>query len=106
VEPLKCLAFLDLHVEIIKGGVESMGWSIPMFKTTQWSPHFTDYLGVWGISVMNSSGKRINNGRAIAYRRACLNAIEYLKKFGYNGPSKAYRLLSFVRRWRVVSANC
>ena len=29
----------------------------------------------------------------IAYRRACLNAIEYLKKFGYTGE-QAYLLLS------------
>jgi formamidase len=28
----------------------------------------------------------------IAYRRACLNAVEYLKKFGYSGE-QAYLLL-------------
>jgi formamidase len=28
----------------------------------------------------------------VAYRRACLNAIEYLKKFGYSGE-QAYLLL-------------
>ena len=31
--------------------------------------------------------------RHVAYRRACLNAVEYLKKFGFTGE-QAYLLLS------------
>jgi formamidase len=51
--------YIDLHVDIIKGGVE---------KYAMINPH-------------------------VAYRRECLNATEYLKKFGYTGE-QAYLLLS------------
>ena len=34
-----------------------------------------------------------SNDVTIAYRRACLNAIEYLKNFGYSGE-QAYTILS------------
>jgi formamidase len=39
----------------------------------------------------------------VAYRRACLNAIEYLKKFGYSGE-QAYLLLSAAPIEARVSA--
>jgi formamidase len=44
-----------------------------------------------GVSV-DEGGENHYLDATIAYRRACLNAIEYLKKFGYSGD-QAYLLL-------------
>jgi formamidase len=45
-----------------------------------------------GISVDETSGENYYMDATVAYRRACLNAIEYLKTFGYTGE-QAYLLL-------------
>ena len=44
-----------------------------------------------GISVDEQGGQHYLDVH-IAYRQACLNAIEYLKKFGYSG-AQAYSIL-------------
>ena len=44
-----------------------------------------------GIGV-GEDDKQYYNDVTVAYRRACLNAIEYLKKFGYTGE-QAYTIL-------------
>jgi len=44
-----------------------------------------------GISV-DESGKQYYLDVHVAYRQACLNAIEYMKKFGYSG-AQAYTIL-------------
>lgn len=44
-----------------------------------------------GISV-DEQGKQHYLDVHVAYRQACLNAIEYLKKFGYSG-AQAYSIL-------------
>ena len=85
--------YLDLHVDIIKGGMAKYGMVNPMFKTSPVEPHYSDYLVFEGISVDEFEGKQHYMDVHIAYRRACLNAIEYLKKFGYTGE-QAYLLLS------------
>ena len=41
---------------------------------------------------MDESGKQYYLDVNVAYRQACLNAIEYLKKFGYSG-AQAYSIL-------------
>jgi len=84
--------FIDLHVDIIKGGVEKYGMVNPIFKTSPVEPQFSEYLVFEGISV-DEMGKQYFMDVHIAYRRACLNAIEYLKKFGFTGE-QAYLLLS------------
>jgi len=45
-----------------------------------------------GISVDEKTGEQYYLDAHVAYRRACLNAIEYLKKFGYTGE-QAYMIL-------------
>ena len=85
--------YLDLHVDLIKGGMAKYGMVNPMFKTSPVEPHYSDYLVFEGISVDEFEGKQYYMDVHIAYRRACLNAIEYLKKFGYTGE-QAYLLLS------------
>ena len=63
-----------------------------MFKSARSSPAIRDFLVFEGISV-DDEGKQHYNDVTIAYRRACLNAIKYLKKFGYSGE-QVYTILS------------
>ena len=55
------------------------------------TPNYKDYLIFEGISV-DEQGKQHYLDVHVAYRQACLNAIEYLKKFGYSG-AQAYSIL-------------
>ncbi|MGL6344619.1 MAG: acetamidase/formamidase family protein, partial [Waterburya sp.] len=85
--------YIDLHVDIIKGGVEKYGMVNPIFKPGPVEPHYSEYLIFEGISVDEFTGEQYYLDAHVSYRRACLNAIEYLKKFGYTGE-QAYLLLS------------
>lgn len=89
---IETAGWIDLHVDIIKGGVEKYGMINPIFKPGPVEPRYSEYLVFEGISV-DEDGKQHYMDAHIAYRRACLNAIEYLKKFGYSGE-QAYLLLS------------
>ena len=60
------------------------GYSVPIFKPSPITPTYNDYLIFEGISV-DEYGKQHYLDVHVAYRQACLNAIEYLKKFGYSG---------------------
>lgn len=85
--------YIDLHVDLIKGGVEKYGMVNPIFKPGPVEPRYSEYLVFEGISVDEFTGKQYYLNAHVAYRRACLNAIEYLKKFGFTGE-QAYLLLS------------
>lgn len=85
--------YIDLHVDIIKGGVQKYSLVNPIFKPGPLEPRYSEYLVFEGISVDESTGKQYYMDAHIAYRQACLNAIEYLKKFGFTGE-QAYLLLS------------
>lgn len=85
--------YIDLHVDIIKGGVEKYGMVNPIFKPGPVEPQYSEYLIFEGISVDEFSGEQYYLDAHVSYRRACLNAINYLKKFGYTGE-QAYLLLS------------
>ena len=54
-------------------------------------PTYNAYLIFEGISV-DEEGKQYYLDVHVAYRQACLNAIEYLKKFGYS-RAQAYAIL-------------
>jgi formamidase len=84
--------FLDLHVDIIKGGVAKYGMVNPIFKPGPVEPHHSEYLIFEGISV-DEKGKQYYLDAHVAYKQACLNAIEHLKHFGFTGE-QAYLLLS------------
>jgi formamidase len=90
---IEMAGYIDLHVDIIKGGVEKYGMINPIFKPGPVEPRYSEYLVFEGISVDEFTGKQYYMDVHIAYRRACLNAIEYLKKFGFTGE-QAYLLLS------------
>lgn len=82
---------MHLKVDIIKDGVAKYGIKNPIFKPSPIVPNYNDYLIFEGISV-DEAGKQYYLDVYIAYRQACLNAIEYLKKFGYTG-AQAYAIL-------------
>ncbi len=89
---IEMAGWLDLRVSIIKDGINKYGVVNPIFKPGPVEPHFSDFLIFEGISV-DEQGKQYYLDAHVAYRRACLNAVEYLKKFGYSGE-QAYLLLS------------
>lgn len=88
---IEMAGYLDLSVDIIKGGMAKYGVTNPIFQPSPLEPRYSDYLIFEGISV-DESGKQHYLDAHVAYRRACLNAIEYMKKFGYTGE-QAYAIL-------------
>lgn len=89
---IEMAGFIDVGVDIIKDGVRKYGVTNPIFRPSPIEPHFTEYLVFEGISVDERTGEQHYLDAHIAYRRACLNAVEYLKKFGYTGE-QAYVIL-------------
>ncbi|CDM94684.1 formamidase (formamide amidohydrolase) [Limnospira indica PCC 8005] len=85
--------YIDLHVDLIKGGVEKYAMVNPIFKPGPVEPRYSEYLVFEGISVDEFTGKQYYLDAHVSYRRACLNAIAYLQKFGFTGE-QAYLLLS------------
>ena len=88
---IEMAGWLHLKVDVIKDGVAKYGIKNPVFKPSPITPNYKDYLIFEGISV-DEAGKQHYLDVHIAYRQACLNAIEYLKKFGYSG-AQAYSIL-------------
>jgi formamidase len=84
--------FIDLGVDLIKGGMELYGvTSNPLFFPGDVEPRYGEYLTFVGLSVTEEGEQRFLDSQ-LAYGRACLNAIEYLTKFGYSAE-QAYLLL-------------
>ncbi|KAI4326037.1 hypothetical protein MLD38_031390 [Melastoma candidum] len=92
--------FLELKCEIIRGGMKEylspMGPTPlhvnPIFEIGPVEPRFSEWLVFEGISV-DESGRQHFLDASVAYKRAVLNAIDYLSKFGYS-KEQAYILLS------------
>jgi formamidase len=89
---IEMAGWIDIGVGLIKGGMQKYGVVNPIFKPSRTEPHFSEYLVFEGISVDEHTGEQYYLDAHVAYRRACLNAIEYLKKFGYSGE-QAYVIL-------------
>jgi formamidase len=76
--------FIDFHVDLIKGGMEKYGVTTnPIFMPGNVAPLYSEFLTFIGISVDHDTETNFYMDATVAYRRACLNTIEYLKKFGY-----------------------
>lgn len=88
---IEMAGWVHLKVEIIKDGMSKYGIRNPIFKPSPVTPRYDDHLIFEGISV-DESGEQHYLDVNVAYRQACLNAIEYLKKFGYSG-AQAYSIL-------------
>jgi formamidase len=85
--------FIDFHVDVIKGGMEKYGVTTnPIFMPGNVEPRYTEFISFIGISVDHTTDTNLYNDATMAYRNACLNAVEYLKTFGYSGE-QAYLLL-------------
>ena len=81
---------ISLRCEIIRGGMKEyltpMGPTPlhvnPIFEIGPVEPRFSEWLVFEGISV-DESGRQHYLDASVAYKRAVLNAIDYLSRFGY-----------------------
>ncbi|WOQ69344.1 acetamidase/formamidase family protein [Microbacterium limosum] len=84
--------FIDLRVEIIRGGMDTYGvQENAIFMPGNVDPRFSEWLAFSGTSVTLDGEQRYLDSH-LSYQRACLHAIDYLTKFGYS-PEQAYLLL-------------
>ncbi|MCX4472571.1 acetamidase/formamidase family protein [Micromonospora sp. NBC_01655] len=84
--------FIDLHVDLIKNGMQTYGVAEnAIFLPGNTPPQFSQWLAFSGISVTLDGQQRYLDSQ-LAYQRACLHAIDYLTRFGYQ-PEQAYLLL-------------
>jgi len=84
--------FIDLHVDVIKGGMETYGVSEnAIFMPGNTDPQYSQWLAFSGTSVTLDGEQRYLDSH-LSYQRACLHAIDYLTKFGYS-PEQAYMIL-------------
>lgn len=91
---IEMAGFADLRVEVIKDGMEKHGVDHPIFQPGHRGPNFSDWVTFEGYSVREDGEQTYMNAH-VSYRRAALEAIEYLKKFGYTGE-QAYMMLSTI----------
>jgi formamidase len=88
---IEMAGWIHLRVNLIKDGMAKYGIKNPIFKPSPITPKYDDYLIFEGISV-DEYGQQHYLDVHVAYRQACLNAIEYLTKFGYS-RAQAYAIL-------------
>ncbi len=88
---IEMAGWVHMRVQLIKGGMKTYGIRNPIFKPSPITPNYNDYLIFEGISV-DDAGKQYYLDVNVAYQQACLNAIEYLTKFGYS-RAQAYSIL-------------
>ena len=88
---IEMAGWLHIRVTLLKDGMIRYGIRNPIFRPSPIVPKYDDYLIFEGISV-DETGRQHYLDVNVAYRQACLNAIEYLKKFGYSG-AQAYAIL-------------
>jgi len=81
---IEMAGYLDIRVNLIKGGMAKYAIQNPIFRPSPLEPSYKSYLIFEGISV-DEAGKQHYLDVHVAYRQACLNAISYLMKFGYTG---------------------
>jgi len=83
--------YVDVEFDIVKGGMEKHGVDHPIFEPGHRGPSFEDYITFSGYSVTEDGEQRYLDSHT-AYRRACLEGIEYLKQFGYTGQQALHIL--------------
>ncbi|WP_405109461.1 acetamidase/formamidase family protein [Micromonospora sp. NBC_01405] len=84
--------YIDLHVDLIKNGMQTYGVAEnAIFLPGNTPPQFSQWLAFSGLSVTLDGQQRYLDSQ-LAYQRACLHAIDYLTRFGYQ-PEQAYLLL-------------
>ncbi|WP_426152960.1 formamidase [Pseudomonas sp. DC3000-4b1] len=88
---IEMAGWVHMRVQLIKGGMAKYGIRNPVFKPSPIVPNYNNFLIFEGISV-DEQGQQHYLDVNVAYRQACLNAIEYLTKFGYS-RAQGYALL-------------
>lgn len=88
---IEMAGWIHLRVSLIKDGMAKYAIKNPIFKPSPIAPKYDDYLIFEGISV-DEYGEQHYLDVHVAYRQACLNAINYLTKFGYS-KAQAYSIL-------------
>ncbi|MBT9282337.1 MAG: acetamidase/formamidase family protein [Hydrogenibacillus schlegelii] len=88
---IEMAGWIQLHVDLIKDGMNKYGIRHAMFEPSPVEPRFSRYLVFEGYSV-DEYGEQHYLDAHVAYRRAVLEAVEYLKRFGYTGE-EAYVIL-------------
>ena len=84
--------FMDLHVDLIKGGMATYGvGENAIFMPGIRDPQYSEWLAFSGVSV-DKDGKQHYLDSGLAYANACNHAIDYLMKFGYS-DIQAYMIL-------------
>ncbi len=84
--------FIDLHVDLIKGGMQTYGvFENAIFMTGNTDPQYSQWLAFSGTSVTLDGEQRYLDSH-LSYQRACLHAIDYLTTFGYSAE-QAYMIL-------------
>ncbi len=88
---IEMAGWIKIRVNLIKDGVKKYAVRNPIFQPSALQPDYKQHLIFEGISVTDSGEQRYLDAH-LAYRQACVNAIEYLKQFGYTG-AQAYAIL-------------
>jgi formamidase len=88
---IEMAGFIDLHVDLIKDGVNRYKMTNPIFRSSPLEPRYSNFLVFEGISV-DEQGKQHYMDAHIAYKNACMNAIAYLQTCGYTAE-QAYMIL-------------
>ena len=89
---IEMAGWIDMHVDLIKDGCNKYGIKQAMFEPGPVDPNYSQFLVFEGISV-EDSGKQRYLDLNLAYKQACMNAVNYLKNFGYTGE-QVYTILS------------
>lgn len=89
---IKMAGWVDLHVEVIRDGMQRYGLESPMFEPGPVERAYGEHLTFQGISVDENDTQHYLD-IWVAYRQACRQAIRYLQRFGYTGE-QAYVLLA------------
>ncbi|MGG4605797.1 acetamidase/formamidase family protein [Alcaligenaceae bacterium 429] len=81
-----------LGFDLIKGGMAKYGITAPIYVPGKHDVRYDDWLSFTGISVEN----RVNTylDATVAYRQACLAAIDYISRVTDLSPAQAYMLLT------------
>ncbi|MEO6032112.1 MAG: formamidase [Burkholderiaceae bacterium] len=89
---IEMAGWIDMHVDLIKDGCNKYGIKQAMFEPGPVDPNYSQFLVFEGISV-EDSGKQRYLDLNLAYKQACMNAVNYMKNFGYTGE-QVYTILS------------
>jgi acetamidase/formamidase len=89
---IEMAGWVDVGIGVINDGMARYGITSPVFESSPLEPRYSHFLAFQGISV-DDDGRQLYLDANVSYRRACLNAIEYLTRFGFTAE-QAYLLLS------------